>query len=195
MESIYVGEGVYRSAKNTQYFEVYTEDQMNKMKAGKGGFSGIKVYGEKNEKFGRTDWINYKHPAVTDKQREIIDWAITAVMPPHELSREEKAERGLRSTTLYDLSKNAMLNKPEDLPKKRGGGHNNWDRSMEDNDDDHDPLNEDFIEPEAADDESNGNGADEPGASPKDRNASGSNKSAKSTAGKPANGKSSKKSG
>ena len=193
MDTIYVGEGVYRSARNTQYFEVYTEEQMNKMKQGKGGFSGVKVYGEKNEKFGRTDWINYKHPAVTDKQREIIDWAVTAVMPPQELSREEKLERGLRSTTLYDLSKNAMLNKPEELPKKRGGGHNNWDRSMED--EDHEPLNEDFIVPEENDVEPNGNGADEPGASSEDRDALGADKPAKPTARKPANGKSSKKSG
>ena len=193
METIYVGEGVYRSAKNTQYFEVYSYEQMEKMKQGKGGFSGIKVYGEHNTKFNRTDWINYKHPAVTDKQRAIIDWAVSAVMPPQELSKEERFERGLKSTTIYDLSKNAILEKPADVPPKRGGGHNDWDRMVDDEDET--PLDENFIEPEEDDVKSDANGTDEPGTGTEDRDAVSADKPAKSATGKSANGKSNKKSG
>ena len=188
METIYVGEGVYRSAKDTMYYEVFTEEQMGLMRRNKGGFSGIKVIGKKN-KYGRIEFENFQHPAITDNQRAIIDWAKEQVEPPLKLSPEQRLDMGLRGTTLYDMSKNFTLKKDDDLPKKIGGGHNDWERMTEDGDVE---LDEDFME--EVDVKPDGDGKNDTGRSASNGAASGGNKSKKPSTTKPANGKSNKKS-
>lgn len=182
MERIYLGKGVYRAKKNTMYFEVFTDEQMELMKSNQGGFAAKKVIGMLN-KHGRTVFEGIE--TVSKEQQAVIISAAGVVSPP-EIDYFEGMPVGIK----HDLSANSKLSMADGVELKRGGGTNEGDIDVTTGEaienDEPEPFDESFME--AEDDESDGDRRAEPRTGAKTGNASGANKSGKSKAGSKSSG-------
>ena len=171
MEKIHVGLGVFRSAENTQLFEVYTDEQMQLMKDGKGyewlnknkmsgGFHGIKVLAfRKMSKGTPVGGLKFENLDLISREQAAVIKSITSQGKSPEVVYEYGSVMGVK----HDHSNDIALAVPSGLPAERSEGTNI--------DPDDNSLDESFIGGDDA--EPDGHTGDGPEASPIDGETAG----------------------